>query len=186
MERFRGYITLTLVYLVIWWGTVYYLRRPPGEPITIIYPTPSPVSETVVVYVSGVVARPGVYELGAGARVSDALELAGGALEGAELAQVNLARRVRDEDQIYIPRVGEEVRFSPSAGSSGEREGPININTDTAAELESLLGIGEVIAQRIVEYREKNGPFETIEDIKKVSGIGEKTFEQLKDRIVVR
>lgn len=121
MEKFRGYIMLTLVYLVVLWGTIYYLRRPLGEPIAIITPTPSPTPEAIAVYVSGAVARPGLYELETGARVGDALETAGGALEGAELAQINLARKVRDEDHIYIPRIGEEVRFSPSVGSSAEK-----------------------------------------------------------------
>jgi len=78
------------------------------------------------------------------------------------------------------------VPFPSAVGSSAEREGKININAATAEKLEDLPGIGPVYSQRIVEYREKNRPFETIEDIKKVSGIGEKTFEQLKDRIVVR
>ncbi|HAL61824.1 MAG TPA: competence protein ComEA, partial [Chloroflexi bacterium] len=100
---------------------------------------------------------------------------------------VNLAKRVYDEEQIYVPRLGEEnpPLPPPSGSSGGQAGGKININTASAAELETLPGIGPVLAQRVVDYREANGPFAAIEDIKNVRGIGEATFEEIKELIFV-
>jgi competence protein ComEA len=98
---------------------------------------------------------------------------------------VNLAVELRDQQQVYIPRQGETVPMSPALSSGGAVIGPVNINTATAAELETLSGIGPKTAKTIVEYREANGPFETIEDIMNVPGIGEGTFEKIKDGITV-
>jgi competence protein ComEA len=102
---------------------------------------------------------------------------------------VNLARRVHDEEQIYVPRKGEESPpvLPPSLSSPSNQEGDkVNINTATAEELSTLPGIGPTKAQSIIDYRTINGPFRAIEDIKNVKGIGDATFEKLKDKITVR
>jgi competence protein ComEA len=144
------------------------------------------------VYVTGAVAHPDVYLLSAGSIVRDALVAAGGATADADLNRINLAQQVYDQQQIYVPRFGEENPPLPSppaslTNTSGnvQATGKVNINTATAEELDTLPGIGPAIAQRIIEYRLTNGPFQSIEEIKNVSGIGDKLFEKLKDLITV-
>jgi len=188
-ERFGGYISLILLLLILLGGALLYLRWPRPTPIEIIKPTPASASTPgeIGVYVVGAVLNPGVYFLPQGSRVADALEAAGGVTEEADLVRVNLAKRVYDEEQIYVPRLGEESPPLPLSTdpTSGQAGGKININTATAEELEALAGIGPVLSQRIVDCREANGPFATIEDIQNVQGIGEVTFEGIKELIFV-
>lgn len=162
---------------------VYTPTAPPTPPPTAT-PTPAP----IVVYVSGAVLRPGVYALPGGARVADALEAAGGALPEADLVPVNLARRLRDEEQVHIPRQGEatpalSTLLGPPESSPGTHAGKVNLNTATLAELDGLPGIGPGYAQRIIDYRESHGPFSSIEEIQNVPGIGPATFARIKDLI---
>jgi len=189
LERYGSYISLLLLASIIIGGAFFYLRWPRPTPIEIVEPTPTPASTPgeIGVYIVGAVLSPGVYFLPQGSRVAEALEAAGGPTEEADLARVNLAKRVYDEEQIYVPRLGEENPPLPlSVGSSGgQARGKININTATAAELETLPGIGPVLGQRIIDYREANGPFAAIEDIKSVRGIGEVTFEEIRESIFV-
>ncbi|TEU14080.1 MAG: hypothetical protein E3J21_16915, partial [Anaerolineales bacterium] len=144
------------------------------------------------VYVSGAVAHPDVYELPYDSIVKDAIEAAGGPTGEADLNRINLARRVHDEEQIYMPRKGEESPpVSPPSGPSlpslsSQGGDKVNINTATAEELGTLPGIGPTKAQSIIDYRTTNGPFQSIEDIKDVRGIGDATFEKLKDKITVQ
>lgn len=138
----------------------------------------------VTVDVAGAVNNPGVYSLPAQSRVIDALRAAGNSVTGSDLSDLNLARVVKDGEQIYV---------NPTVRSAnGKRiikkiipRGPININRATAREFDSLVGIGPVIAKRIVEYRRVNGPFMAIEDLEKVSGIGSAKFEEFKSKISV-
>lgn len=152
-----------------------------------------------VVHVAGAVLWPGVYSLPAGARVSDAMAAAGGALGSAACDAVNLARIVTDGERIYIP-TAEEVAGSgvgaagepawsgePSGGGAGTGGAPgtVNINRATAAELETLPGVGPATAQKIVDDREANGPFATPEDLMRVPGIGPKKFEAMAEQVSV-
>jgi len=188
-ERYGGYISLALLLLILLGGALFYLRWPRPSPIEIIEPTPTLASTPaeIGVYVVGAVLNPGVYFLPQGSRVADALEAAGGPTDEADLVRVNLVKRVYDEEQIYVPQLGEEnpPLPPPSGSSGGQAGGKININTATTAELETLPGIGPVLGQRIVDYRKANGPFAAIEDIKNVSGIGEGIFEEIKELIFV-
>jgi len=188
-ERYGGYISLILLLVILLGGALFYLRWPRPSPIEIIEPTSAPASTPgeIGVYVVGAVLNPGVYFLPQGSRVEDALEAAGGPTDEADLVRVNLAKRVYDEEQIYVPRLGEEnPPLPPPSGSPGSQAGgKININTATVAELDTLPGIGPVLSQRIVDYRKANGPFAAIEDIKNVQGIGEATFEEIKELIFV-
>jgi competence protein ComEA len=198
LERYRGYILILLFGLVVLGGVFFFLRRPQPEPITILPPEPTatslptPTPRLLCVYVSGAVARPDVYELPPDSIVKDAIEAAGGPTGEADLNRINLARRVQDEEQIYVPQKGEESPpVSPPSGPSlsspsGQKGDKVNINTATAEELDTLPGVGPSIAQRIIDYRTTHGPFQSIEDIKKVKGIGDATFEELKDKITVR
>lgn len=148
--------------------------------------------EKIVVHVAGAVNNPGVYTLEEGDRVKDALDIAGGVIPEADLECLNLALKVHDEDKLYVPKIG-EIADSPDsskgssiAGISSNDDGKININTASEAELTQLPGIGPVTAQKIIDYRESNGKFSNVEDIKNVSGIGDKKFEQIKDKIKTR
>ncbi len=189
--RYRPYIAMTLLFIIILIGTIYVLRRP--EPAVFMITTPTPRATAtlalVVVDVRGAVAKPDVYSLPPGSRVQDALVLAGGALDTADTRPLNLARKLNDGEQIYVPAMG-EVAPIPAAGTAPFSRTPfgklVNINTATAAELDALPGIGATYAQRIVDYRTQNGPFKKIEDIKKVRGIGDALFEQIKNLITVQ
>jgi competence protein ComEA len=189
----RVYLILTLVVGLILGGViVYFTMRTtiPSTPIVVSTPLPTPTpfpSSTpapIRVHVSGAVRQPDVYELPPGSIVKDAIEAAGGPASDANLDSVNLAVELRDQQQVYVPRQGEIAPMVPAVGG-GASAGPVNINTATAAELEALSGIGPKTAEAIVEYREANGPFGSIEDIVNVPGIGEGTFEKIKDRITV-
>ncbi|MPN48493.1 ComE operon protein 1 [bioreactor metagenome] len=122
--------------------------------------------------------------------MGEALSYVGGALAGADLDAVNLSKKLMDEEKVYIPKIGETIQGAVSESSSGQagslNAGKININTAEASELDSLPGIGEAYAKRIIEYRKANGPFKSIEDIKNVTGIGEKRYEAIKDLIMVK
>lgn len=144
-------------------------------------------SEEIKVYVTGLVKFPGVYSMNEGDRIIDALNKAGGPLEGADLTNINLAEKVKDEQMIKIVKKGDESTTSGDNGQTlqASQSGKININTATKEQLDTLPGIGEVTAQRIIDYREQHGKFQKIEDIMNVSRIGPKLFEQIKDKITV-
>lgn len=142
--------------------------------------------EEIVVHISGQVHNPGVVKLEPGARVIDAVNAAGGLKNDADLDKINLAKKLQDEDKIYIPKIGEDIDENLLDFQNSVEDGnKININTCTKEELMSLPGIGEVLADRIIQYREKT-PFKKVEDLMNVSGIGEKKFESIKDMIIVR
>ena len=143
------------------------------------------VAPALVIDVTGEVVSPGVYELPAGSRVIDAIRAAGGAKSKAALSELNLARVIKDGEQIYVDliyKVGTRVRAGSKASAP---RGPININRATASDLDSLDGIGPVIAKRIIAFRTANGPFTAVEDLLKVSGIGDAKFAQFKEKISV-
>ena len=138
------------------------------------------------VHVTGAVVEPDrVYYLSEGARVSDAIEAAGGANAEADLSQLNLAGYIKDGQRIYVPTVGEKIENIANTAGENQENLLTNINLASKIELLDLPGIGETYAERIIQHREENGPFETIEDIMKVKGIGESKFNDLKDKITV-
>jgi competence protein ComEA len=159
--------------------------------------------EPLFVYLTGAVVSPGVFELAQGARLNDAIEQAGGLAEGAAMNYVNLAAPLTDGQHVHIPseaeiESGEAARIAAGGASAttastadagattattGEQK--VNINTADNAELETLPGVGVATAQRIIDYREKNGPFTGIEGLKDVSGIGEKKYAELADKVCV-
>ncbi|MFE6235768.1 ComEA family DNA-binding protein [Cellulosimicrobium sp. NPDC057862] len=141
----------------------------------------------VVVHVVGQVATPGLVTVPADARVADALEAAGGATAEADLAALNLARTVTDGEQIVVPRPGEAV---PAAGSAPPAAGTtaggaVDLNAADAAALDALPGIGPVLAERIVAWREENGPFTTVDELGEVSGIGPAVLADVRDLVRV-
>ena len=149
----------------------------------------STTKETVIfVDIKGAVQNPGVYQMKVGDRVKDALDAAGGLTEEADSQKVNLAKRLEDQMVIVVPKVGEEAEEIPAGETRNEatKEGKVNINTATVEELKTLKGVGEKKAEAIIEYRKKNGSFQTKEDLMKVRGIGKKLFESFQERIVTQ
>jgi competence protein ComEA len=156
-------------------------------------PTSSPTPEVLVVHVAGQVRRAGIVRLATGDRVVDAVDAAGGATAEADLAAVNLARPVVDGEQVYVPRPGElpPAPASPAGSAAGGAEGPggagavIDLNTADAPALDSLPGVGPVLAERILAWRTEHGRFTSVDELGEVSGIGEKLLAQLSDRVRV-
>jgi competence protein ComEA len=181
---------------IIFWGLaslaaaalIYWIALPPpGEPIRLL---PAPTQSPYEVYVVGAVARPGVYSLTPGSRVKDAIQDAGGLLADADQEAINMAAFIIDGDSIRVPtqkaptptRDANALPASPAGRLTPEATpGPVNINTATIEELDTLPGIGPAIAARIVAYRQLYGAFKTIEDLMKVEGIGPAVFTKLKD-----
>ncbi|WP_114150363.1 helix-hairpin-helix domain-containing protein [Bacillus spizizenii] len=147
-------------------------------------------NETIVIDIKGAVKHPGVYEMRTGDRLSQAIEKAGGTSEQADEMQVNLAELLQDGTVVYIPKRGEETAVQQGVGgaiqSDGGKGALVNINTATLEELQGISGVGPSKAEAIIAYREENGRYQTIEDITKVSGIGEKSFEKIKSSITVK
>lgn len=148
-------------------------------------------SAQIMVDIKGEIAKPGVYVATNGERVIDLVERAGGMTEDALVEAVNLALHVEDEMVIYIPKVGEEVDgFAPimaaTGNTSSSSNSKVNLNKASADELQTLTGIGPAKASAIIEYRETNGPFQQLDDLLNVSGIGSKTFEKISEQISVK
>ena len=198
MARYhRSHIILySVLSLIIGVVSGYFAPHPRrSTPIVVSTPLPTPTSlptttpAPIRVHVSGAVRQPAVYELPPGSIVQDAVDAGGGPTADADLDCINLAMELQDQQQVYVPRQGEMNPPPPVSGGEPGSAGPagalININTATVAELETLPRIGPTMAQRIVDYREANGPFEAVEDVQDVPGIGPATFEGLKDLITV-
>ncbi len=163
-------------------GAAILLTSPPrGDPIVLAEPA------NVRVHVAGEVLRPGVYELPFGSIVQDAIDAAGGLSADASQDRVNLAATLEDGQQVFVPEFSEAAASIPNSSipSSGSFAEQISINTASAPALERLPGIGPVLAQRIVEYREQNGPYQRLEDLLEVEGIGPSKLESLQDYIQV-
>ncbi len=159
-------------------------RNPSGEAVTL---RPVPTEKPIVVHITGAVPRPGVYALPQGARVQDVISAAGGFLAEAQKDDINLAALVEDGEKLDIPYIegASPVLATPEEQVVTTTTELIDINTASQSELESLPGIGPTTAKKIIEYRETNGPFLSIEDIINVSGIGPGTYERIKDLITV-
>jgi competence protein ComEA len=195
-----GRLAAAAVGLLLAVGLVVLLLRPPGgsaaevtlpragtaaDPATTT--TTAPVQ--VVAHAAGAVRAPGVYRLESGSRAADLVAAAGGATPDADLQRLNLAAPVADGERVYVPRVGEVAPpavAGPSGGASeGSGDGPVNLNTATAEQLEELPGVGPAIAAAILDERERRGRFATVDDLLDVRGIGEARLEQLRDLVTV-
>ncbi|UCG84368.1 MAG: ComEA family DNA-binding protein [Dehalococcoidia bacterium] len=169
-ERYRSHIIVLLLGLIAVGGAVFWFHQTSLSNTTeIVISTPSP---EIAVHVEGAVTNPGVYILHEGDRVESAVEAAGGFTSDAVRSSINLADPLRDGDLVRIYKVGEIPQ-------------KVNLNTAEAWLLEALPGIGEVLAQRIIEYRDDNGPFQHVDDLKKVEGIGAAAVDKLRDKVTV-
>lgn len=207
LEKYRGYILTFLLCLILAGGAFILMQRRPPAPIVIAtaviptatpLPTPTftPTPGPVRVYVSGAVRTPDVYSLPPNSIVKDVIQAAGGATDDADLDRINLALALHDQQQVYVPRIDEVTPAGPLPGSALPPASPsekktshagdkIDLNTATIEQLDALPGIGPAIAQRIVDYRQANGPFATPQDIMNVKGIGPATYEKLAELIAV-
>ena len=141
--------------------------------------------EKIFVDVKGAVKHPGVFETTKDKRVKDLIEEAGGLLDDADTATLNLSQKVKDQMVIYVLKHGEKPKQISDGGSSSSNTDVININTANKERLMKISGVGKTKAEAIISYREKNGDFKSKEDITKVKGIGKSTFEKIKDKIEV-
>ena len=170
----RSLLIVVAVVCVLSAGVVF---RGHSQPIAMAEP---------LIIAPGGVNLPGVYSLPANSRVIDALKIAGNAKPGMDMSDLNLARIIKDGEQIYVdPNLPTAISRSIATTVIKKLTGPININRATLAQFDLLPGIGPVIAARIVTYRKVNGPFSVIEDLQKVSGIGSAKFAQLKSKVRV-
>ncbi len=155
-------------------------------PLVTLAPTSAPTSEaaSLLVHVAGAVRAPGVYELPAGSRIFDALQIAGGATAEGQPDRLNLAAPVIDGMQVRVPVEGEVV-LAPASGDAPTASGPIDLNTATMTQLELLPGIGPATATSIVAYREEVGRFNSVSDLLGVRGIGEAKLDAIRDLVTV-
>jgi competence protein ComEA len=177
-------------------GVILVVKASTGGGIEIVLPVATAqVPLDFKVYITGAVNDPGVYEVREGSRLVDVIAAAGGATEDADLDAINLAARVGDGEHWYLPKLGlatvAEVSV-PAAQSSGglqsdaASQGRIDLNSASASDMEALPGIGQVKAGAIVAYREANGPFESVEAVVDVTGIGPSTLEAIRDLVEAR
>jgi competence protein ComEA len=198
MKRDLWLLAFGLVGGLLGAGLLFLAAGRPRGPAVQLSPPPTPAP--ILVHVSGGVMNPGVYALSLESRVQDAVQAAGGLAPDAMDSSLNLAARLKDGEQLVIPTMRPTLPPIPStiqAETGGTRfqaplttdlpiqDGKININLASLEELETLPGIGPVTAQKIIDYRQANGPFQTLEAIMDVSGIGPATFERIKDLITV-
>jgi competence protein ComEA len=188
LERHRGMLFAILVVLLTTGVVLLQLRQPSRSPIVVTTATPvpqpeaTPTARPLRVYVSGAVQNPDVYDLWPDSIVKDALAAAGGPTNEADLDRINLAAPLADGQQIYVPHMGEEA-FPVQPPSVQDK---VHLNTADLVTLETLPGIGPSLAQRILDYRQAHGPFEGIEELTEVSGIGPATLEKIRDLVTIQ
>jgi competence protein ComEA len=170
-----------LAAILAWHGRPSVQPVAPG-PMTSAAPTRAASASMIVVAVSGRVGHPGLVRLPAGARVADAIDAAGGVLRGTDTAGLNLARKVTDGELIAVGIPGATVSGVQGTGTGG---GQVSLNTATLDQLETLPGVGPVLAQRIIDYRDQHGGFTSVDQLHQVSGIGDAKFNDLKNRVTL-
>jgi competence protein ComEA len=187
MKNLLSYLLLFLLGMAAA-AAVFLIASPPRG--TAVELQPAPTSSPLTVQVAGAVQQPGVYSLARDSRVQDAIQAAGGLTQAADASQVNLAAKVKDGERIIVPKVGEVPAALPTAASravtvDATPSSPVNLNTATLDELQTLPGVGPSKAAAIVAYREAHNGFKTVDEIQEVPGFGPATFERLKDMLTV-
>jgi competence protein ComEA len=196
VDRHRLPLTALLLVVLVLGAAVWLARLPVRAPVVV--PTPAAAARIVKVHVVGAVARPGLYELPDGGRIADALERAGGALPAADLARLNLALRLRDGQQVVVPALATATPEAADAlvGAAGPAAvkgatrvptphpgAPVNLNRATREELEALPGVGPVTAGRILDHRERRGPFQSTEELRTARLVNASTWERIRELV---
>ncbi len=163
---------------------LFLLLRTPRDTV-VLEVVPDSDAGKIEVWVGGAVAQPGLYQLDRGSRVADAIEEAGGILPEAYTETIGMAARLEDADQIIVPSIQAEVSSPSNVPQSNQQETSVNVNTATQAQLEALPHIGPVLASRIIEYRQQNGPFQSVQELVNISGISDRIVEDLGNQITV-
>jgi competence protein ComEA len=194
LQRRRALLAAAVALALLLLAVRYVLPAGTTTPAAPLPPPPAPGASAtgasaarVVVDVVGAVRQPGLYRLPQGSRIADAVARAGGATGKAELAQVNLAAPLADGEQVVVPKRGAVGAVAPSGGGAGAGTGPaapVQLSTATLEQLETLPGIGPVMAQKILDFRTKHGAFSSVDELDAVSGIGPKRLDQLRDLVV--
>lgn len=185
IERNRGWVFAALATVILLGAFVLVYKswmRNESDNVLLVEPTTAAGGK---VYVTGAVLKPGVYSFGPGARVEEAVRLAGGTAADADLERLNMAQRLEDEQQVVVPRKASAA--APAQASQGvSATRLVNINSASEAELDTLPGVGPVTAQGIIAYRTKNGPFKRIEDLRELKLVNASTYAKIADKIVVQ
>ena len=194
LTKEQKYIVLALVFILlsgILYGAYTRFCKPPafemftaGSGGNALSELPQVRSKPLIIHISGAIKKEGVFRLPPGSRVLDAVNAAGGFLPGADISSVNLAEELKDGGKMIIPSKKPSDNIGP-ANSGSQGNCSININTAGEDELTKIPGVGKVTAQKIVEYRKKNGRFLAADDLKKIGGIGDKKLEKMREYIVV-
>lgn len=182
------YILIVLVFLGVFWGWYHFKE---SNEATLRVADTTAVKEAdgensqagesrIMVHITGAVNKPGVVSLNQDARLIEAIEMVGGLTESADVNSLNLARKLQDEEKIHIPAIGEVSQTTTASENT-----KVNINTASLEELKSLPGVGDVIAQGIIDYREMNGGFTQLDELKNVTRIGDKIFDGLSESITI-
>jgi competence protein ComEA len=186
-------LILTLLAAVMLVGGFWAARQSRPQPVVIEKP-PSPravsrpapkAAKPIYVHVGGAVSAPGLYEINSGDRVADAVNRAGGPVGEADLDGLNLAAKVSDGQKILVPVKGQAVEIDAGGGGAAAGTSPVNLNTAAQAELESLDGVGPVLAKRIIDWRQRRGGFARVSQLNEIDGIGPKKFQVLKNQVTV-
>ena len=191
-NRLQWLLSLAVVVLGLLAVLVYWRASSPPEASVLLPPPNAEQSQTTATAVSligvdvvGAVRQPGLYYLSLEARIDDAIKAAGGMAPDANRDAVNLAARLRDEQQIRVPRVGETEDAVAATDSAAPASGQLDLNIADQQALEALPGIGPMTAQKIVEYRAANGPFRSVEQLDEVDGVGAATLDELRNLVTV-
>jgi competence protein ComEA len=186
LSKFQVAVICTLLVLIVFGAVVAYTKSRPRE-ISVKEPdnySSGSGQRMLTVHVAGAVVKPGLYRLVEGSRVADALSRAGGATQDGILDDVNLASRLKDGQKVLVPRSNGNMT-APGAQEKSDGSTLINVNTADEEELEKLPGVGPSLAKSIVEYRRRNGPFSTVEELDNVDGIGPKKLELMKEQVAI-
>lgn len=183
---------IVLIFLTLGFGIWNLNNKQPAKPVPIktesIQKKPDlpkkSAEKILMIDIQGAVKSPGVYRLKEGAITQEVIKLAGGITEDADIKQVNQAQKVTDQMQIIVPRIG-DTSENKTENKGPESKNPVNINSAKVEDFQAVTGIGPKKAQKIIEFREQNGNFKNLKDLTKVSGIGDKTLESLKDQLTV-
>lgn len=195
-KKIIGSVIIFIIF-VIFLGVGYYISKPSKEFNSKEVFNEAPTVESkdnkeITVYINGEVKNPGVYKIKNDSRVDELVKMSGGFTESADKLKLNLAKKLKDEDYIYVDKKVEGQANAAansaqlSAGTITTQGGKININSASKEELKTIPGIGDITAQKIIDYRTKNGNFSSIEDLKKIDRMGDKTLDKIKDKIDVR
>lgn len=187
MPLFRKSMLVLLLIVAVAGGAAFYGMQSQRDAVVLDAAETPAAQEAagITVYVTGAVQQPGVVSVAAGARTADAVNACGGLLPQADAEKVNMAQPLKDGQQIRVPEKKAAGAASGSAAVGKEEDGRVNLNTADAKTLDTLPGVGPATAQKIIDYRESEGGFQSPEDLMKIKGIGQAKYEKLKDKVTI-